>query len=167
MPALRGSPRGPNWWAPSSGSKGASPEERKLSADRRRRATVGIMALMSMASVGLNSGVGIKIAALSSASAVALGPLHAGDAQAQNSPGPPGPDGPPGPAGERGEPGNRGQTGKPGDPGPAGAQGLQGPAGQQGNPGQKGEVGEAGPAGPQGNPGARGFPGDDGAQGNP
>ena len=87
MPALRGSPRGPNWWAPSSGSKGASPEERKLSADRRRRATVGVMALMSMASVGLNSGVGIKIAALSSASAVAWGPLYAGDAQAQDSPG--------------------------------------------------------------------------------
>ena len=128
LPALRGRPRGRGWWTPSPERGGG----RKPSAERRRQATMGVLAAMTMVSNHFNaavtSGAGIKVAALGGASGLtALGALHGGGAKADGPPGTPGPGGPPGP------------------PGPAGPGGAVGPPGQEAAPGPPGQKGDPGP----------------------
>ena len=176
MPALRRQPRGRGWWSPTGADAATTAIERKPTAEHRKKATLGVLAAMSMASGNVFNaaavGGGIKIAALGKvAGVVAVGSLYAGEAQAQTQgekgqkgqkgvDGPVGPAGPPGPQGAIGEKGQKGEQGGQGETGDKGATGRDG---QKGEPGPgKGDKGDKGATGVQGATGATGAPGTSG-----
>ncbi len=150
MPTLRREPRGRGWWSPAAANEAnaATATDRKPTAEHRKKATLGVLAAMSMASGNVFNatavGGGIKIAALGKvAGVVAVGSLYADEAQAQTK-------------------GEKGDKGGPGIMGPKGNVGPAGPAGVKGNPGMKGDPfkGAKGSQGEQGDPGPKGLDGE-------
>ena len=183
MPTLRREPRGRGWWSPTGADAATTTTDRKPTAEHRKKATLGVLAAMSMASGNVFNaaavGGGIKIAALGKvAGVVAVGSLYAGEAQAQakgaqgsqGDPGETGPTGAPGPAGVKGFTGMKGVPFK-GAKGSQGEQGDPGPKGLDGEPANpsdiiKGEKGASGDPGPVGNTGSTGAPASSGTGGS-